>query len=101
MNMAQYRDYHFSDSDKLNFAGAKARQEQDAAAIQSNNERERELQEKLERGEITEAQYNTLSSLTDSSLPSPEFIMPNTPVIELPDVTQQLTEDDYRYLIMK
>ena len=47
MNMAQYRDYHFSDSDKLNFAGAKARQEQDAAAIQSNNERERELQEKL------------------------------------------------------
>ena len=46
MNMMQYRDYTYADTDKLNFADRKAKQEAEVARNQQD-EREQALKEKL------------------------------------------------------
>ena len=56
MNMMQYRDFHFADSDRLNFADKKSKQEAEAAA-QQLEKNEEELQQRLERGEITQSWF--------------------------------------------
>lgn len=66
MNMTQYREYHYSDTDKLNYAGRKAAQEK-AASAEQDQLKDQELKEKLERGEITQAQYETMSPVTAAS----------------------------------
>ena len=67
MNMAQYRDYSYADSDKLNFENLKNREEAKARReeLGRNEEYEADLKSKLENGEISEAEYNTLSHTTD------------------------------------
>lgn len=103
MNMVQYKQYTFADSDKLNFADKKQQQESEAA-IAAAQEREEELKAKLERGEITEAQYNTLSAGTASSNTTPKFEIPNAlPQYQIDEsvITDSLTDEDIQFLMLK
>jgi len=100
--MVQYKSYTYADSDKLNFADKKQQQES-SAAVAAAQEREQELRDKLERGEITEAQYNTLSAGTPSSNDAPEFEIPNLPHYQIDEsvITDSLTDDDIQFLMLK
>lgn len=102
MNMTQYRDYHYADSDRLNFADRKNQQEAEAAHAKQE-EAEAELLERLEKGEISQAEYSTLSATTTEAAiaaVNPGFMVGVTP----PDNTallEQLSEEDYQYLNLK
>jgi len=100
--MVQYKQYTFADTDKLNYADKKQQQESEAA-LAAAQEREEELRAKLERGEITEAQYNTLSAGTASSNTTPEFEIPNTPQYTIDEsvITDSLTDEDIQFLMLK
>lgn len=99
--MTQYKDYHYADSDKLNFADRKAKQEAEAAQ-QQQLDNEENLRQRLENGEITQAEYNTLSATTAPqamAAQNPGFIVPNTP--DNSALLEQLTDEDYQYLNLK
>ena len=101
MNMTQYKDYHYADSDRLNFKDKKTQQEAEAAA-QQLIDNEENLRQRLENGEITEAEYATLSSTTveaAKAAANPGFIMPPPP--DNSALLEQLSEEDYQYLNLK
>lgn len=110
MNMNQYKDYRYADSDKLNFEALKEREEARAKreALGMDKEYEANLKAKLENGEITEAEYNTLSHTTESSAEieenalaaPPQFIQDVTQLNE-DDIKKELSEDDIKYLALK
>lgn len=102
--MQQYRSYTYADSDKLNFKDEKLEQEAQAAHAQRQNQ-EDELRQKLENGEISEAEYNTLSaqgefksSTTELELPS---YIPSSYRVDESAITDSLSEDDIQYLMLK
>lgn len=79
MNMAQYQNYTYADSDKLNFQNQK--NEQEAIDKELQEKREEELRQRLEEGEISQAEYNTLTSTNADQTPAElatQFIMPHT-----------------------
>lgn len=101
MNMTQYKNYHYSDSDRLNFADEKTRQEAEAAAKQLED-KEEELKRRLENGEITQAEYDTMSPTTieaAKAAANPGFVMPPPP--DNSALLEQLTDEDYQYLNLK
>ena len=101
MNMTQYKNYHYADSDRLNFKDEKARQEAEAAA-QELEKNESTLRERLEKGEITQAEYDTLSPTTVEAAKAavnPGFIIPPPP--DNSALLEQLTDEDYQYLNLK
>ena len=101
MNMSQYRDLHYADSDRLNFADQKAKQEA-AAAQQKQLENEETLRQRLENGEITQAEYDTLSVTTVPAAvaaQNPGFLIPAAP--DNTALLEQLTDEDYQYLNLK
>lgn len=100
MNMAQYQDYTFADSDKLNFQNQKTEQENIDKELQEK--KEEELRQRLEEGEISQAEYNTLTSTNADQTPAElatQFIMPHT--IDESYWTDQLTDEDIQYLMLK
>lgn len=110
MNMAQYRDYGFADSDKLNFENAKQLEAAQAKREQEgkNEEYEAELLEKLNNGEIGEAEYNTLTMSNAKNFipPSNNIIsnnqfIPDAEQINEEDIKQELSEEDIKYLALK
>lgn len=96
--MTQYRDYHYADSDKLNFADRKAKQEAEAAQTQAAIDEE-SLRQRLESGEISQAEYDTLSSTTASATYDLGFIVPPAP--DNTALLEQLSDEDYQYLNLK
>lgn len=99
--MTQYNKYHFSDSDKLNAADRKAKQEAEAAQMQQQ-EKEEELSRKLAAGEITQQEYNTLSLTTQDAAVKAfngGFIIPQ--VEDDSALLEDLTEEDIAYLKLK
>lgn len=108
MHMNQYKDYKFADSDRLNYEKLKQIEEAQAKRKEMglNQEYEDNLKSKLDNGEISEAEYNTLSHTTD---PSSEDIAPVGPPQFIQDVSQinedsikaELSEDDIKYLALK
>ena len=101
MNMMQYKDYGYADSDKLNFQDNKA--EQTAEELERQQQKEAELLFKLESGEISKAEYDTLTTTNAESSPgiSAESALPNTYKIDETYWTDQLTEEDIQYLMLK
>ena len=99
MNMNQYKNLHYSDSDRINFADQKS--DQEARALQEwMQKQENELQEKLEKGEITQAEYETLTVKSEpAEVPPTGFIVPQPP--DNSALLEQLTEEDYQYLNLK
>lgn len=63
MRMSQYKEFHYDDSDKLNNKQiAEATQEMaNLSSLKIDEEYEAKLEEKLKNGEISQAQYNTMS----------------------------------------
>lgn len=102
MKMAQYRDYSFADSDKLNFEQEK--NEREAAARREaegrNAEYEAELKRKYEAGEISQAQYETLKSPEPGEeIDKIDFIQPSG--VDEEKIQKELTEEDFQYLTLK
>ena len=98
MNMAQYREYGYADSDKLNFENEKA--EQRRAEQQIDEEYEIRLKEQLDNGEISQAQYNTLSKTIDGyEDPNAEFIKPIA--VDESKIRDEMSEEEFQYLIYK
>ena len=100
MNMAQYRDYTYADSDRINFQDGK--QEQEKLSQEEKEAREAALRERLENGEISESEYKTLTMTNANDTPAKietEFLMPKK--IDDSYWTDQLTDDDIQYLMLK
>lgn len=91
MKMTQYKDYTYADTDKLNFKGQKAAEKQ-----AMSDQKIASLREKLEKGEISQAEFDTLSSPVEG----PQFIT-NFSQENEDKITEQLTEEDYQYLLLK
>jgi hypothetical protein len=124
MNMTQYKNLHYSDSDALNgFVPTvleATNPEEDEEAYEA------ELLRKLEAGEISENQYNTLTRTNARKVKKPEdnldengFILDiadleaapsktEEPQVQTPQYqidssywTDQLTDSDINYLMLK
>lgn len=111
MHINQYKKYTFADSDRLN---APPKEEQE---IKEDEQAEQELKEKLEAGEISQAEYQTLSTTTAHKGNSIDFVEMDEPIEEeTPEIpttfgqayakdesywTNQLTQEDIDYLILK
>lgn len=93
MKMTQYRDYTYADSDKLNY-----KDQRDAASTALSETQIQELQRKLDKGEITQAEFNTLvnSPVGDE----PQFIT-NFSQEKEDKIRAELTEEDFQYLLLK
>lgn len=112
MNMNQYVQYTYADSDKLNFQALKEKEEAKAKREEMglNQQYEDELKAKLDAGEISEAEYNTLSHTTESSAEieeekltvaaPPQFIQDVSQVNE-DSIKAELAEEDIKYLALK
>lgn len=99
MNMAQYSNLTYADSDKLNFEDQK--REENLLSAEERAKREEELLEKLNNGEISQTEYNTLTYTNADSNPdiNPTFEMPRK--IEDSYWKDQLTDDDIQTLMLK
>ena len=93
--MNQYKDYRYADSDRLNFAGQKAEQEASAQV------QETELLRQLEEGEISQAEYNTLSSTTKEELQFDAAVEFQAVQAAEAEIADSLTPEDYQYLNLK
>lgn len=107
MNMKQYADYCFADSDKLNMAQEMAKERREATV---DKDYVLQLQKELEEGKISKAQYDTLSPETPSSIDKEEeefialkeeAINPIQQGADEGEIRKQLTDEEYQYLLMK
>lgn len=107
MNMKQYADYCFADSDKLNMAQEMAKERREATV---DKDYVLQLQKELEEGKISKAQYDTLSPETPSSIEKEEeefialkeeAIKPIQQGADEGEIRKQLTDEEYQYLLMK
>ena len=111
MNMVQYADYTFADSDHLKQPEVK--EEPDP---QQEEDYEQKLLARLEAGEITQGQYDTLTHTNAKNIAYSEEVQfvdmdaaePSTPQEQTPQYqisatywTDQLTEEDINYLMLK
>lgn len=122
MNMAQYADYHYSDSDQINNRERLAAQGiQQAKDIDPNYEEN--LRKKYEAGEITKAAYETLSfenagSHLNNDIPDHTYTYEDengeeTLKVDVPEfrkdiqtdyenkIVDNLTDEDMQYLLVK
>lgn len=105
MKMKQWGDYGFKDSDMLNFKAEKERQEAAAKREASKDDVfEQELLNRLKTGQISQAEYNTLSNTVASSAevetqkPQMRQVVAG---IDESEINNQLTEEDIHYLAIK
>lgn len=129
MNMTQYRNYHFSDTDRLNGRDKIERSIAGAPTEEQIQETEEKLRQQLESGEISEAEYATRTTTNINQMPHViglQDMTPDTgllalgqqdaadaaneafqvpvniaPMLDDSYWTDQLEDDDYKYLILK
>ena len=106
MNMKQWQEYGYADSDKLNFADKKIDREAAARREQQGIDEayEEELQEKLANGEISEAEYNTLTRTNaeeeaDQIAQAPQFVVDFS--VDENEIAAQLQSEEIQYLMLK
>lgn len=112
MKLKQWKDYGWADTERLQEENKKKAEEK----AEEIAEREADAKERFERGEISEAQYKTLTStekqfenrvmMPPGSVPggiAPNAFDENNFISEeeLPDPALDLTQDDKVYLAMK
>ena len=112
MKLRQWKDYGWADSEKIQQQKDARTEEQKAFA----EEQKAYLQERFEAGEITEAEYRTLTSTADqykrdiaAADSMNPYLGPDNPYQEknfikeeeLPDPASTLTQEDKVYLAMK
>ena len=114
MKLKQWKDYGWADTERLQEENRKKAEEK----AEEIAEREADAKERFERGEISEAQYKTLTS-TEKQFENRNIAMPPGSVPgglmptntfnennfiseeELPDPASDLTQEDKVYLAMK
>lgn len=106
MNMTQYNTYTYADTERIQQESEQKHREEAArreSIRESNKEYIASLQEKLERGEISEAEYNTLNVANNEEeeetrrrISSAAFGGTNEE-----EILKSLTADDQVYLISK
>ena len=110
MKLQQWKDYGWADTERL----AAENEQRRAAAQEAEREFEEEVRQKYENGEISEAQYKTLTS-TEKQYADAPMMMPKDAVAtngfyneqnfmsddQLIDLGADLTEDDKIMLAMK
>lgn len=103
MKINPYKDYHYSDSDRLNFEVKKQKQDREAENMirwQSQEPLRQEMKKKFENGEITQAEYETIVTPPPTvQTAKPAFVRPVE--ISEDDIRGELDEDDMRYLALK
>ena len=105
MNMKQWNEYTYADSDKLNFADKKIEQEAAARREQQglDEDYEQDLIEKLENGEISQAEYDTLTRKNvEEENPvsfTPQFVRDFS--VDENEIAAQLAEEEIQYLMLK
>lgn len=105
--MTQYRDLTYADSARL-AAEAEKREQEAAARVNLSSENEQEefmtLQARLDAGEITQAEFDTLNPLTRGVSREKQktytFNQEQIGVNE-EDILAELTEDDKKMLAVK
>lgn len=118
MNMTQYKDLHYEDSDDVNQLPA----ERKAIDVPTDEEYEQKLLDQLNSGIISETQYNTLTrtnTKTQSNIDENGFLIgledvkptedqPSEPQEQTPQYqfdssywTDQLDDNDINYLMLK
>ena len=110
MKLKQFKEYGWADTEKLNAE----RELKNRENLEERKKYDEELKEKMENGEITEAEFKTLTSTPsqrEDLLINPERYIPNandaysnpdTYIDEsLIDTGAELTQDDKIYLAMK
>lgn len=110
MKLKQWKDYNWKDSEKLQ----NLEEEKKRNVIIHNEKTKEDLKEKFENGEISEAEYKTMTSvplqmanqipgvlLGSVGVNNPFNDMNFMSQEELPDPAQELTEEDKVYLAMK
>lgn len=111
MKLKQWKEYHWSDTERLNTEREQKNQEE----IEQQKQYEEELKQQYNNGEITEAQYKTLMSTETQYAEAPKYsaikpqISADNPYNEdnfmsedeLINPAADLTEDDKIYLAMK
>lgn len=98
LQMAQYREYTYADTDIINREEELAEQRRATKAL--NQEYEKKLRTQLEAGEIAQAQYDTLTATTKSSgEENEEFIKPTT--IDESEIRNKLSDEEFQYLLFK
>lgn len=98
MNMSQYKQYTYADSDKLNYEHKKL-EEEAAARREANKDLDAEVQKKYEAGEISDAEYKTYSAELSSASAPNQFIA--TLGLTEDNLTEDLTDEDVKYLAVK
>ena len=105
MNMKQWNEYTYADSDKLNFADKKIEQEAAARREQQglDEDYEQDLIEKLDNGEISQAEYDTLTRKNvEEENPiafTPQFVKDFS--VDENEIAAQLAEEEIQYLMLK
>ena len=104
MKMHQYKEYRYADTAKLEFKFNKER-EQIAARKALNNpdvqKQMMELQQQLDSGEITQAQFDTLNPLRGLE-EDHEFLEFSKSIgVDEDEIRSQLSDEDYNYLKTK
>ena len=105
MNMKQWSEYTYADSDKLNFADRKIDEEAAARREQQgiDEQYEQDLLDKLESGEISQAEYDTLTrkNVEEESPISlvPQFVADFT--VDENEIAAQLAQEEIQYLMLK
>ena len=109
MNMVQYADYTFSDSDHL-------KKPDPEPVVEEDPDYEEKLLAQLEAGEISQGQYDTLThtnaknmsyseniEFVDMDTPEPSTPQEQAPQYQISETywTDQLTEEDITYLMLK
>jgi hypothetical protein len=119
MKLKQWREFGWEDTERLQQEYA-ARAEEHAKEVA---EREAEAKERFENGEISEAEYKTLTQTETkhAEMPAQDFVNPGQPIGQVPmvggsiglddsqymseddmvDLGADLTDDDKIYLVMK
>ena len=114
MKLKQWNQYRWADSEKAQAIAEEKQRVKSAQKKQSDEIFEKELKEKFEAGEISEAEYKTMMSTPtqnkeyvpktsaelDAQFHNP-FQEQQFAQIDLPNPAADLTEDDMKYLAMK
>lgn len=90
MNMTQYRDLHYEDSDMLNHFSNPIEENKDSDQLASDQKYEEDLLRQLQEGKINETQYNTL---TKTNQKRESKVDENGFLVELENLNINSTED--------
>lgn len=97
--MTQYKDFGYADSDKLNF-----KDQQNAVNAAITQEKLAELEGRLGRGEISQAEFDTFSASPEQVIQAQSqnsHFITNVSQENENKIIEQLSEEDYQYLLLK